>query len=252
MKHSVTGNLILFLFMVFGYCVGHHDGYRAALEPRVMEKNDATVMQVGQTLGAQTVSRRDGGATHLYYDWAGLVDVFMPGVSGPSVLMLGLGGGEMIHVLRKTKPSAQVTAVEVDDRVIKMALRYFPQNVKDVDIVEMDAARYMSRKCPARFDVIIVDVFEAENLPEHFTSAAFFSDVERCLLPRGMVIMNVYPRSLVKETAAAMREVGLEDVTAFPVMTTGNVILWAVRHDDWGDVQIPDTLRPGFERRWSP
>jgi len=218
------------------------------MEPRVEIVDDLHVMKQGP-VGAQTVSKLDGGSTGLYYDWAALVGVFSPGAT--SVLMLGLGGGEMLRVLKKAVPSAQLTAVEIDERVVNIALRDFPSNVRDVTIVTVDAARYMSRRCPGpRWDAIIVDVFEGSEIPPHFTSAGFFRDVERCLLPRGMLIMNARDKTLAKDLAPAMHDAGFEDVTAFPVLGTPSVILWAVRKDDWETVTFPAELLPGVLRRW--
>ncbi|TAL42476.1 MAG: methyltransferase domain-containing protein [Salinibacterium sp.] len=237
--------------VAFAYWAGSIDGRRAAFTPTIVvdPTTGTKSLKVGP-VGVQTVSKRDGGSTGLYYDWAGLVHVFNPGAT--SVLMLGLGGGEMLRVLRARNPTIALTAVEIDDRVVSAALRNFQENVRDVTIVTADAARYMSQQCPgARFDAIIVDIFEGSELPEHFQSSAFFKDVERCLLPRGMVIMNARDRGLAREIAPAMHDAGFEDVMAFPVVGTPSVMLWAVRKDDWGEVDVPKELEPGFYATWS-
>ncbi len=74
-----------------------------------------------------------------------------------------------------------------------------------------------------------------------------------------MVIMNV--ASMVPETtravmvpdiARSMHAAGFNDVVAFPVPATGNIILWAVEHDDWGPVSFPEHLLLGVMRRWMP
>lgn len=218
------------------------------MEPRVEVTNEMTTLKMGP-VGVQTVTRVDGKPTGLYYDWAALVSVFRP--QSTSVLMLGLGGGEMLRVLKRTVPGVQLTAVENDDRVVHAALKHFPENVKDVNIVVVDAARYMSKQCPGpRWDAIIVDVFDGSEIPSHFQSAGFFKDVERCLLPSGMLIMNARDRKLARSIAPAMHEAGFTDVVAFPVPGTPSVMLWAVRKDDWGIVNFPPELQLGASSLW--
>lgn len=237
------------VLLLAGYTCGRVDGKRAAFEPRVERTGDATLMKVGP-VGVQTVSKLDGGSTGLYYDWAALVGVFAP--DARKVAMLGLGGGEMLRVLKRTVPSAQLWAVEIDDRVIMAALRDFPQNTADVKILSADAARYVHSGCAATgpVDALIVDVFEGSEIPFHFTTVAFFKEVERCLSPRGMVVMNAKDRFWARYVAAAMHDAGFENVVAFPVTGAPNVMLWAVRKDDWGEVRSPPELQESFIRRW--
>lgn len=232
------------------YGLGRLDGKRDALTPRVEADDEVKVLATGN-IGVQTETMKDGGSTNLYYEWASLIDVFVESES-PSVLMLGLGGGEMLHVIKKTRPHAQLEAVEIDKRVITLALREFSENVRDVMLINADAARYMKRCTLSYYDAIIVDVYEGPNIPDEFTKVQFFKDVEKCLGPRGMVIMNVSHRSLVRGIVENIRDAGLEDVEAFPVEGAANVMLWAVRKDDWGSVDVPMKLRWGFEHRWTP
>lgn len=233
------------------YGLGRLDGKRDALTPHVEADDEVKALVVGN-VGVQTVTKVDGGSTGLYYEWASLIDVFLPANESPSILMLGLGGGEMLRVIKQTKPHAQLEAVEIDDRVITLALRDFSNNVRDVMLINADAAKYMKRCTLGYYDVVIVDVYSGPNIPDEFMQVQFFKDVEKCLGPRGMVIMNVAQRKLVSSIAASMRDAGLEDVEAFPVTSTSNVMLWAVRKDDWGEVHVPEKLEHSFERRWTP
>ena len=241
-----------------GYGMGRLDGHRAAYEPRVEIQDDSRLLLQG-SVGVQTVSKLDGGSTGLYYDWAALVGVFTP--EARRVVMLGLGGGEMLRVLKRTVPKAALSAVEIDDRVIVTALRDFPENVESVTVIEADAARWVAKGCGQRvaqspgisgplFDAIIVDVYDGPEMPEHFTESTFYSQLHRCLTPRGMVIVNARDRELAKVLASALHLAGFGDVVAFPVLGTPSVILWAVRKDDWGQVSFPDELVKGMQHRW--
>lgn len=240
-------------FGMLGYGLGRVDGKRAALAPTVQEQDGALVLKVGP-VGVQTLTPKDGGLTGLYYDWAELVPVFNP--NARQVLMLGLGGGEMLRVLKRSLPGAALTAVEVDDRVVQLSILKFPMNLADVHIVTNDAARYVHGGCHelVKYDAVIVDVYDGPILPAHFMTGEFFSELLTCLrAPHGMVIMNVAYMGLVTFTAQSMRAAGLADVTAFPVGNgTENTILWAVRKDDWGEIRFPKHLEWGASRMWTP
>jgi spermidine synthase len=42
-----------------------------------------------------------------------------------------------------------------------------------------------------RYDVLIIDAFSGENIPDHMRGAAFFKAVGRCLRKDGMALANV-------------------------------------------------------------
>ena len=84
--------------------------------------------------GAQTMSPLDGGATGHYYDWGELVGYERP--DARRVVLLGLGGGEMLRAVRRSLPKAELVGVELDPRIAAAALKSF-----HVDRFGVDAAK---------------------------------------------------------------------------------------------------------------
>ena len=76
----------------------------------------------------------------------------------PRVLLLGLGGGAVLHVLQQLLEPRRLTAIEIDPVHIGIARRWFGIEHTSVDIVHADAFNWVPH-CKDAFDVIVDDVF---------------------------------------------------------------------------------------------
>lgn len=84
--------------------------------------------------------------------------LLLPGPRRTRVLILGLGGGSAARVARALAPRAQITGVEIDADVVRAARRWFDLDELGVEVVRMDARRYLERT-RKRFDVVLEDIF---------------------------------------------------------------------------------------------
>jgi predicted O-methyltransferase YrrM len=106
---------------------------------------------------------------------------------GKSVLMIGCGGGTLGTML--TRAGRRVSIIEIDPVSFKLAKLYFglPRNV---ECHVGDGLAFM-QKTRRRFDVVIIDAFRGENIPDHMKGAAFFEAAGHCLRDDGMALVNV-------------------------------------------------------------
>lgn len=106
------------------------------------------------------------------------------------VLLLGLGGGTLVHVMRQLE--LKVTVVELDRRIIEVAQRHFdaPQDAEYI----LDDARRFIRRSGRTFDVIFFDAYRGEYPPTHLITLESLRELERALRPRGVVLINVAGR----------------------------------------------------------
>lgn len=108
------------------------------------------------------------------------------------VLVLGLGAGTVIGLLRKFKPDLYVTAVEIDKEIIEVAKKYFnifPQK-GCVNILNEDALNLSSIKGLGTSDVVLVDVYCGGNFPEKFWSDDFMENLKKSINKDGCAIFN--------------------------------------------------------------
>jgi spermidine synthase len=117
-----------------------------------------------------------------------------------NLLLLGLGGGSVIAILRdEYHLDLPVTAVEKDPEVIRIAHEYFGLGgYSNIDILCMDAEEY-ARQATEHFNLIIIDLFIDNKVPEPFTRLPFLRDCGRILSPGGRIVFNF----IVKDQAGS-------------------------------------------------
>lgn len=74
------------------------------------------------------------------------------------ILLLGLGGGALLHLLHRFFPQAKITCLEIDPVHIYIARHYFHVPLQNVELIEGDAYAFL-RKNRRKFDWVLDDVF---------------------------------------------------------------------------------------------
>ncbi|PKV51862.1 spermine/spermidine synthase [Aquimarina sp. MAR_2010_214] len=107
------------------------------------------------------------------------------------ILLLGLGGGSVIETLRNTfNHHGKITAVEIDAVIIEIAKNEF--NVienQNLEIYCEDAFSYVNY-CVSQFEIIIIDIFIDNQVPEQFYENQFWKNLIPLLKPNGQILFN--------------------------------------------------------------
>ena len=128
-----------------------------------------------------------------------------------SALVLGLGFGCVAAFLAAHGPHA-VTAVEVDPAVVAAAARCAPLPA-NVDVILADAVDFLRTCDDGAYDVVVIDVFDAESrLPAALSAPAFAEDVAR-VARRGVAANLVRETSLDTEAGCERLARNLGDAT---------------------------------------
>lgn len=86
--------------------------------------------------------------------------LLLPAAPAPRVLLLGVGGGSVVRVLRALRPDAAIVGVDLDAQVLEVARREFALDALGATIVCGEARRFVAALTPAqRFDLIIDDIY---------------------------------------------------------------------------------------------
>ncbi|MBF9221042.1 spermidine synthase [Hymenobacter ruricola] len=158
----------------------------------------------------------------------GLAQVSLPGLG--RVLLLGLGGGSAVATLRLDFGfKGHITAVDIDPVVISIARDEFGIiEAENLQIVCADAFTFVKTH-PARFDLIIVDLFIDNQVPAKFLAADFWQDTCRLLRPAGHLIFNtIGPAAGAGAVQAELERLGLH-VREFAAVERTNTLLIASR-----------------------
>jgi len=110
-----------------------------------------------------------------------------------SILILGLGGGDVVKQLRNNfKSNANITAIEIDPVIIEVALKEFDiiPNSK-LEIVNNDANVFL-KYTKERYNLIIVDLFNDVTIPDFVFQPEFIKSVYNVLDLNGSIIFNTF------------------------------------------------------------
>jgi spermidine synthase len=114
------------------------------------------------------------------------------------ILVIGLGGGSLPRALAGLLPQATIHTVEIDPAVVRVARRYFGFTpAANTPVYEEDARAYVRRAMRAgrSYDLIMLDAYDHEYIPEHLLTQEFLREVRALLRPGGVVAANTFSSS---------------------------------------------------------
>jgi spermidine synthase len=114
------------------------------------------------------------------------------------ILVLGVAGGTVIHLLHAMYPDAKFEGVELDKEMIRIGKKYFGLDlVPALTLTVSDAKAFLVNAVRKHkyWDMILVDTHVGPEVPEFVNDERFLTLLRRARLPRGIVIIN-YLREL--------------------------------------------------------
>lgn len=109
------------------------------------------------------------------------------------VLIIGGGDGGVVREFARHKDIKQIDLVEIDERVIEVSKKYFPEctsalDDKRVNIMPQDGFAFIKSK-KNEYDIIIVDSTDPEDFASGLFTSEFYQDVYNALSDEG-IMMN--------------------------------------------------------------
>lgn len=108
------------------------------------------------------------------------------------VLVLGLGGGTVVKLIRKYWPKTEITGVDIDPVMVKLGKKYLKFDERNVNVIIDDAFDYLKKikKRKYRFDLILTDLYIGFDFPKKFETEAYIKLVKSILAKKGVAIFN--------------------------------------------------------------
>lgn len=106
-----------------------------------------------------------------------------------NILVLGVGGGSIIKVLRNKYPKAAITGIEIDKEMINIGRKYFNLDIYNANIKIQDAFTFV-KKDKVKYDLILIDLLIGRNIPKKLSSEEFFQNCKKLLNKKGTIIIN--------------------------------------------------------------
>ena len=153
-----------------------------------------------------------------------------PGPDWPrTVLLIGLGAASMTKFLYRHRPRARLTVVEISPAVVAAARQCFklPQDPERLNIEVADGVTFVAN-CRRRFDLILVDGFDAEARAGALNSVPFYQLCRGRLTENGLLAVNLLRRNRAHKVGIeGLREAFDGRALAFPPTGGGNTIAFA-------------------------
>lgn len=112
------------------------------------------------------------------------------------ILVLGMGGGTIQHLLSKLYPEIDITSVEYDEVIVDTAKKYFNvDSIPNHKIINEDALRVVVEPeeydmSPGCFDALIVDILNGDRYPDLGKTGNFIAAVKRLVRTGGIIVFS--------------------------------------------------------------
>lgn len=133
------------------------------------------------------VGARNQSMSLYTYALEALAQSYKPGLK--KVLVLGNGAGMV--PMRLAGHGIDVTAVEIDPAALRAAQELFGYDTAKVKTVQADARTFL-RSCDGSYDVVVVDLFHGDGVPDYLITRDIFRDLKSCLAAGGIAVFNTF------------------------------------------------------------
>lgn len=161
----------------------------------VVDGDGYRCMTFGRFNGQQSCIDPDKPDTLLFPYYQGLMRSTDIANGVNSILVIGVGGGVIPLALARHYPSAVVDAVELDKEVVNIARDYFQYRETPNMTTYVDDGRMFVRKAirtNKKYDLIVMDAFDKESIPEHLATQEFYHQLNQLLTPTGLIATNTF------------------------------------------------------------
>ena len=162
----------------------------------VYEEDGLRCMSFGRTTLARQSCVSLAEPTKLVFNYARMVMAALYINPSPQrILILGLGGGTLPAAFQRLFPTAAIDTVEIDPAVVRVARKYFAfEPNPTTHLFEEDGRVFVKRmqKSHARYDLIVLDAFDHQYIPEHMLTREFLMEVKSLLAERGVLAANTF------------------------------------------------------------
>jgi len=113
--------------------------------------------------------------------------------SPKNILICGVAGGTVIHLLNSLYPNAIMVGVDIDEDMIDVGRKYFGLgDIQTLTLVAQDAKDFLQDgiKKGITFDMIVIDIFIGKHLPPFLLDETFWGSVKNLLNEKGILLLN--------------------------------------------------------------
>ena len=159
-----------------------------------------------------------------------------------NILVVGLGGGTLPTAFAELFPQASIDAVEIDPAVVNVAEQFFDFVSSERLQVHTQDARVWTKRAThntRRYDIIVLDAFNGEYIPEHLMTREYLQETKALLAPGGTLVANTFSISHLYDHESATYAEVFGDFINFRIPESSNRVV-VVPGADVADAQLTE------------
>ena len=120
------------------------------------------------------------------------------------VLVLGVGGGTSIQLIRQFVSPETITGVDLNPTHLYVAKRFFKLKHDSIQLVHADAIQWLKDYEGKQFDLIVDDLFAEENgepVPAIQSNASWFNCLLKHVTNDGLIVKNFLDKESARSSA---------------------------------------------------
>ena len=177
-------------------------------------------------------------------------EMFMP--QPRELALIGLGGGSIVKWCYHHHPETALTVIEINPQVIALSDTFrIPPVDERLRILCEDGARFVAETA-ARFDILVVDCFNSDHLPQELCSLEFYDNCRNVLSDPGLMIANICAKNHRRVLSRIQKSFGGQVLLSAD--KDGNTVVFASKGEGlWPKGESADSLRRRirkFERKY--
>jgi spermidine synthase len=150
------------------------------------------------------------------------------------ILLLGTGGGSLIHFLRHHYPHSSIISVDIDGELLELMHQnmQLPQ-ANDRLVYVIDDALHYIQHCQQSFDLILVDIFSGNQSPQWLFEIDCIQRLKSLLNPNGAISHNLLIESEHDFNLyyTNLRQVFKQKTACLPVEAFDNTITYGLNFE---------------------
>ena len=158
-----------------------------------------------------------------------------------SVLLIGMGGGTIPSVLAELYPTARLDVVEIDSAVVQVAREHFDfVDTPNMHVHTVDGRVFVKRAGlrQAQYDLVMLDAFNGDYIPEHLMTAEFLEEVRAVMAPGAAAVANTFAISQLYHHESTTYQGVFGDFLNLKTKASANRVVIAVKGPIPGNEQL--------------
>lgn len=123
--------------------------------------------------------------------WKKPIKKIKKGLEVKNCLVLGLGGGTLVQLIKARWPEAKITGIEIDPEIVKIGKQFFHlDKIDNLEMINQDAFSWLAKSQDKKFDLILVDFYLGYQFPQQAEGDEFIKKLKKILTKKGLVVFN--------------------------------------------------------------